>query len=133
MSALKRHIGVGVCMMYSGNRRGTSSQHSMWATAGSGEPWSWRNRQEPGLESSKFRGLQWLGRTMDEIVRQQKIKTRQFHLPLVDHQLQWLRHFLKMQLTPEGAVLAMKGVSGFINGLIILRLLPSALAVYFQR
>lgn len=65
------------------------------------------------------------------MARQQKIKTRQFHLPLVDHQLQWLSHFLKMWLTPEGAILALKGVSSFTNGLIILRLLPSALAVYF--
>lgn len=68
---------------------------------------------------------------MDEIVRQQKIKTGQFYLLLIDHQLQWLRHFLKTSLTLEGAVLAMKGVDGFINGLIILRLLPSALAIYF--
>ena len=98
----------------------------MGETAGRGETGSWRNRQEPVLEPSQVGLLLW-DKTVDEIVRWQKVRTRQFYLPLIDHQLQWLTCFLKIWLTPGGAVLTMKGVGGFLDGMITLRLVPSAL------
>lgn len=135
MEVLKRHIRVGVYKTHSGNWGATSFQRSMKEATGRGERWSWGNTLEPVLGPSTWSGpsvaeqdcsFHPLNRNQMKIVRQQKLGTREFLLPFIPHPWQWLRYFLKVRLNRRNCSCCER-IGGFIDAMITLRLLPSAL------